>query len=330
MSSPQVSVIIPAFNVAAYIAEALASVFEQSYTDFEVIVVNDGSPDTEELEAAIEPFRSRILYLKQERRRGVSAARNLAIQHARGEFLAFLDGDDAWFPHCLAAQMEAFQLDPGLDMISADLELFGAGAPVGRTAMSLNGSERPVTLASLVRQRSVPLTSTVVVRRRAVIEAGLFDPAFSLSEDFDLWLRLARCGCRIDLHPDVVGKRRVHSGAASYRYIPVQKAIVTVLDKLVALGLPPDDASVTEAARAAAVAALRYLEGRWWLLEGDYAKAAEALREAAPYCGALRARLLLAGLRLAPRLTRLAAWLVARRSGAPAPPLSTSRRAGTP
>ncbi|HVX65769.1 MAG TPA: glycosyltransferase family 2 protein, partial [Bryobacteraceae bacterium] len=77
-SAPEVSVIIPAFKVAAFIGETLASVFEQSYTDFEVIVVNDGSPDTDDFEAAIAPFRSRILYLKQERRRGVSAARNLA------------------------------------------------------------------------------------------------------------------------------------------------------------------------------------------------------------------------------------------------------------
>jgi glycosyltransferase involved in cell wall biosynthesis len=97
---PAVSVIIPAYNAADYIGVALASVFGQSYTDFEVIVINDGSTDSERLELAIGPYLSRIIYLKQQNR-GPSAARNLGIQHARGEYLAFLDSDDSWLPEYL-------------------------------------------------------------------------------------------------------------------------------------------------------------------------------------------------------------------------------------
>jgi glycosyltransferase involved in cell wall biosynthesis len=328
-SNPQVSVVIPAFNVAPYIGETLASVFAQSCTDFEVIVVNDGSPDTVEFEAAIEPFRSRITYLKQVQS-GVAAARNLGIQHARGEFVALLDGDDVWLPEYLAVQLEAFRQDPGLDMIWADLVMFGEGKFVGRTTMSLNGHERPVTVTSLMRQRSVPLTSTVVVRRLALIDVVMFDASLVLGEDFDLWLRLALRGYRIDLHTVVLAKRRMHCDSASYNDIVPLRSILTVFDKLAALGLTPEVAAVMKEERAAVLATLRYQEGRWWLLEGQYAKAAGALREAAPYCGALRAFLLLAGLRFVPRLTRRVAWQMVRRSGSPAPQLATSPKAGTP
>jgi glycosyltransferase involved in cell wall biosynthesis len=102
---PLVSVIIPAYKAAAYIHEALGSVFRQTYESFEVILINDGSPDTEEFERAIAPYLDRIVYIRQENR-GPSAARNAGIRRARGEYLAFLDSDDVWYPTCLAAQVE--------------------------------------------------------------------------------------------------------------------------------------------------------------------------------------------------------------------------------
>src|SRR5215467_1463918 len=105
--APSVSVIIPAYNTARYIGEALDSVFGQTYRDFEVIVINDGSPDTEALEAVLRPYLDRIVYLKQENR-GPAAARNLGIHQARGEYIAFLDSDDCWVEEYLARQMSMF------------------------------------------------------------------------------------------------------------------------------------------------------------------------------------------------------------------------------
>jgi len=98
---PLVSVIIPAYNAAVFIGETLTSVFNQSYSNYEVIVVNDGSTDTAELEKVLAPFRGRLVYLEQENK-GPSAARNSAIGKARGEFVAFLDSDDTWLPDYLA------------------------------------------------------------------------------------------------------------------------------------------------------------------------------------------------------------------------------------
>ena len=115
----QVSVIIPAYNTAAYITETLDSVFAQTFKDFEVIVVNDGSPDTEDLERVLQPYRARIVYVKQENR-GVSGARNAGILRARGEFLAFLDSDDVWLPDYLAEQMKFLEAHPHLVASIAD------------------------------------------------------------------------------------------------------------------------------------------------------------------------------------------------------------------
>jgi len=117
-----VSIVIPAYNVAQYISETLESVFAQTFTDYEVIVVNDGSPDTEDFEQAIEPYLSRIRYLKQENR-GASVARNTGLQAARGEFIAFLDADDLWLPPYLDQQMK-FIRERGCDLACADAEFF--------------------------------------------------------------------------------------------------------------------------------------------------------------------------------------------------------------
>src|SRR5215469_4227081 len=90
--SPLVSVIIPAYNASRFIRKTLESVFAQTYSNFEVIVVNDGSPDTQELEVAISPFRDRVIYITQENR-GPNGARNTGLQAATGEFVALLDSD---------------------------------------------------------------------------------------------------------------------------------------------------------------------------------------------------------------------------------------------
>src|ERR1700686_1350704 len=111
MSTPTVSVIIPSYKTATFITETLDSVFAQTFTDYEVIVVNDGSPDTEQLERVLEPYCNRIVYLKQENR-GVAGARNAGIRRARGAFLAFLDSDDMWLPEFLAEQVQIFHKDP--------------------------------------------------------------------------------------------------------------------------------------------------------------------------------------------------------------------------
>src|SRR5260370_2508378 len=123
---PRVSVVIPAYNVAPYISETLATVFAQTFSDFEVVIVNDGSPDTEEFEREIQSYADRIVYLQQENR-GASAARNTGVRAARGQLIAFLDADDLWSPNYLTEQLK-FIREYGCDLACADAMIFGVYA----------------------------------------------------------------------------------------------------------------------------------------------------------------------------------------------------------
>src|SRR5260370_26379421 len=115
-AAPQVSIIIPSYKTATMIAGCLDSIFAQTFQDFETIVVNDGSPDTPELEKVLQPYLDRIVYIKQANK-GAAGARKTAITRTRGEVLAFLDSDDSWMPNHLEAQMKQFETDPPLPLV---------------------------------------------------------------------------------------------------------------------------------------------------------------------------------------------------------------------
>src|SRR5881296_1097754 len=118
-SAPVFSVVIPAYNAARHIGEALDSVFAQTFNDYEVIVVNDGSPDTVELEKRLQHHMHRIVYIRQQNM-GPGGARNAAIMRSTGEYIAFLDSDDKWLPEHLADMMNVLRGDPTLDLVYAD------------------------------------------------------------------------------------------------------------------------------------------------------------------------------------------------------------------
>src|SRR5687767_6242589 len=155
-----ISVVVPAFNVASYIGEALDSVFKQTLSSFEIIVVNDGSADTPELEQQLERFQGRIVYLQQENR-GAAAARNAALRVARGEFVAFLDADDRWLPTFLEEQITFLKLK-GADLVYSDALLVGDSKLAGKTFMGLSPSRGKVTPQSLLAAKVAVLTSAVL------------------------------------------------------------------------------------------------------------------------------------------------------------------------
>ncbi len=211
-SAPKVSVVIPAYNVADFIDEAISSVTAQEFRDLEIIVVNDGSPDTPKFERAISRHRPNIIYIKQPNL-GASSARNTAIKHARGELIAFLDGDDMWLPEFLTSQV-AF-LKRGYEMAYCDAYQFGMRSVLRTTFMQSAPSEGEVTAAALLDFRCNVITSGTVATKASLIRAGLFETGFAKAHDFHLWVRMAKSGARIGYQRLPLAKYRVHLNSLS-------------------------------------------------------------------------------------------------------------------
>jgi glycosyltransferase involved in cell wall biosynthesis len=209
-----VSVIIPAFRAAGYISDTLSSVFTQTFTDFEVVLVNDGSPDTLRLIEALAPWRDRLIYIEQENA-GAGAARNAGLTVARGELVAFLDADDRWLPGFLESQVRFLEQHPACEMVYADARMTGDTPLAGKSFMATTPSEGPVTFQSLLTQRCTVLTSSVVVRRAAIEAVGRFDASLRRGQDFDLWLRLAHRGVQIAYQREALIERIVRADGLS-------------------------------------------------------------------------------------------------------------------
>jgi len=306
-SAPAVSVIVPAYNVARYLAEALESVFAQTFKDFEVIVVNDGSPDTEELERVLAPYLTRVVYVKQENR-GPSAARNRGLAEARGRYVALLDADDVWLPEYLAEQTRALEAPPGLDLVYSDAMLFGEGDGVGRSFMETCPSHGAVTVESLLAQTCVVITSCVVAHRASLVAAGLFDERYRRSEDFQLWVRMAHKGARLGYQRKVLARHRVRpdslAGDASVMH---ECALGVYADLSNELEMTPRQRAIVETEIEKYESYLALARGKRALADGEYERAASELSRALSLqrgLGGLKLRLALVCLRAAPRLAR--------------------------
>jgi glycosyltransferase involved in cell wall biosynthesis len=208
---PRISVIIPAYMSASFISEALDSVFAQTFTDYEVIVINDGSPDTPSMEAALRPYRTRIHYLTQINK-GPSAARNRGIVHARGELLAFLDSDDVWLPDFLRTQVSFLESHPEVDAALADVQLFGE---TEETSWRLLKEGYPNILAfpQMVRRHGGQIPSACVARRLRVMEVGMFDECLRFAEDLEFFVRICFPDRAVGYLGQVLVKHRQHPGS---------------------------------------------------------------------------------------------------------------------
>lgn len=229
--SPLVSIVIPAYNVSAYIDEALRSVFLQDFRNYEVIIVNDGSTDTPELERVLEPYRHQLHYIKQQNR-GISAARNAALSVARGELIALLDADDVWMAGKLSDQL-AFMKQGEFDMVYSDALLIGDTPwPAGTTFMDRSPSNGPVTLNSLLDMHITPVVSTVIMRKDSVLRVGGFDEEDrTIPEDYDLWLRLVGAGARVGYERKIRAQYRYRSDSVSASRVRLHEGALRVLQK---------------------------------------------------------------------------------------------------
>ena len=301
---PAVSVIIPAYQASGDIADALASVFAQTFTNFEVIVVNDGSPDTAELERALQPYRERIRYFSQPNR-GAGAARNAGIRTARGRYLALLDADDLWYPEFLRRQTWLLEANPACGLVYCDSLISGDSVLAGRRFMETAPSCGEVTLVSLIAQQCNIALSTVVVRRSAVVDAGLFDEGLRRGQDFDLWLRLALRGVGMRYQEAVLAERRVRTNGLSGDSLAEIQRALHVLDRFgCAHALDQEARTALRVRLMALIDRLEVEQAKQRIVEGDFAAARRhlAIARERPW----KLRLALVALQVSPRLMRAA------------------------
>ena len=212
--APQVSIIIPNYNTAEYIAETLDSVLSQTFKDYEIIVVNDAAPDSVELKKVLENYWDDIIFIDKARNEGTSATRNLATQEARGEMIAFLDADDTWHPTYLQEQINFLESN-SYDMVYAEAELFGVSNRAGENLMHNNAAQGDVTRKLLIEGKCHILPSGTLIKKSELLAVGGFDPGVSRTEDFDLWMRLVFHGTRIGYLRKILFKFRLRPGSGS-------------------------------------------------------------------------------------------------------------------
>ena len=204
---PLVSVILPVYNREALIARAVESVLAQTYQPIEILVVDDGSTDG--THAALEAFGDDITVLTQ-RHAGVYAARNLALRHARGKLVAFIDSDDVWLPQRLELQVPLMRL-PEVGLV------FGDALHVPerkRTCFEVSPPARGRVADRFAFANFVP-TITVLARRSCLESAGGFSEENEISCDYVMWFRIAMSH-ELDYVDDVVAEYSVHPGGISY------------------------------------------------------------------------------------------------------------------
>ncbi|HBR15685.1 MAG TPA: hypothetical protein DD723_09160 [Candidatus Omnitrophica bacterium] len=185
---PKVSVIIPTYNRSDFIGRAIESVLKQTFQDYEIIIVDDGSTDeTREIVLWLSKVNDKIKYFYQPNK-GVSAARNRGLEEAKGEFIAFLDSDDSWAPEKLALQVKILEEHPRVGIVYAIMPMVDEkGESLGATQEHSGNNFKDL----IVKGGHYP-TSAVITRKASFQKAGLFDEAMPILEDIDMWLRIAR------------------------------------------------------------------------------------------------------------------------------------------
>lgn len=236
----KVSVIIPVYKAEKYIAATVQSVLDQTYKNFELIIVDDGSPD-KSVEIC-QQFNDRRIKIIRQQNRGVCAARNAGIRQAEGEYLAFLDGDDLWLPEKLEKHIEHLENSPSVGLsFSHSAFIDEAGEPLGIYQMA---KVRDISSELILCRNPIGNGSTPVIRRETLaaikfqdnvfgsMEDCYFDERFHHIEDIECWLRIhIQTDWEIEGIPEALTLYRVTSGGASTNLARQFESLEKVLEK---------------------------------------------------------------------------------------------------
>ena len=228
--APAVSVIVPAYNAAATLQETLESVLAQTFTDFELLVVDDGSTDaTAQIALSFEDPRVRLISLSHG---GVARARNLAVEEARGTLVAFLDADDVWLPHKLQLQVALLDERPDVGLcVTRATRIDADSRPTGE--MPILEASDDYTAALLLHSSIAGGVSAAVIRRELFQQVGGFPYGQRQAEDWDLWLRLS-LHSTIAVVPESLVLQRAHAGNTSGVAYELERDTFPTLDRFFA------------------------------------------------------------------------------------------------
>ena len=241
---PTVSVIIPVYNAERFLVQAVESILRQTYQDFELIVVDDGSPD-QSMAMIAQLGSAKIRCLRTPQQGGPSGARNWGIRHARGQFIAFLDADDVALPLRLEKQVAFLIQHPNVGLLGTWAEIIGEQGQLAADQWAFSpepSAHLPVNL--LFHNRFIG--SSVMLRAELATAQG-FDPTLHLAEDYDLWVRLAQLtACAI--LPEKLVQYRIHPHSLSYGKTSQmrQSTRLIVRNQLAALGVAATEAALTD------------------------------------------------------------------------------------
>lgn len=274
---PAVSIITPAWNAADYVEATIDSVRSQTFTDWEMIVIDDGSSDaTPAIVARHAALDSRIRLARQANA-GVAAARNHGMRLARGQYFVLLDSDDIWLPEFLAAQIEVFDRHPDTGLVTGNGFYFG-GPFDGRPARPVTAGTPVVPLTEIVsNERAVFVMTTF---RRSVADGiGGFDEALRTNEDYDYWIRAVGAGFVLRRNPRPLARYRVRAGSLSDDRVRMMRGMLVVFRKAHGRSLEgtPERLAI-DAQIARFETELLLEEGKAALERGEFTTAAARLR----------------------------------------------------
>ena len=232
----KVSVIIPAYNGDRYIEEAISSILAQTYTDYEIIVVDDGSTDN--TQQIIQQYGDRVKYFTQANQ-GVAASRNLGLTKAQGEYIAFLDQDDVFLPHKLASQVALFEQDSSLGIVNSGWQIVDRDG-VFQSAVEPWQQISDLNTANLIIWKPVFL-GAMLFKRSWLEQTSGFNTSLEQTPDVDLVIRLAGIGCPADWVKETTVKYRQHEANASKNTLLQAQELDQILERFFAQpNLPPE------------------------------------------------------------------------------------------
>jgi glycosyltransferase involved in cell wall biosynthesis len=225
---PLVSVIIPTYNRSGFVVQAVQSVIDQTYSNIETIVVDDGSTDnTREALCVYE----KIKYVYQERSER-SKARNEGFRYSKGLYVAFLDSDDLWLPMKIEKQVQVMNEKPNVGLVYSDVQFIDANGDPYAGEICWDVPERQVLYEDLMTHNVITgTTSSVMIRRRCLEKVGLFDESMNTCEDLDLYRRIARYYTFHKIELPLV-KFRIHPGSTQVKAFAMAKGWETTIKKI--------------------------------------------------------------------------------------------------